>query len=192
MNKQYGMVIDQERCIGCDACSVACKLENNSTDFWIKVETLTTAQKDIPSGQFPHLKMEWLPHLCNHCTNPPCVAACPNEALVKREDGIVIIYENLCNGCQACMNTCPYDIIIFNQERNVIEKCNFCSHRVDKGLEPFCVICCEGQAMNFGDINDPNSYVSKLIAEKETFQLKTEAHTGPSVYYCPPKPKQYL
>jgi tetrathionate reductase subunit B len=186
------MVIDLERCIGCDACSVACKLENNSIDFWIKVETLKNAQKDTPIGQFPDLKMEWLLHLCNHCANPPCVDACPNNALVKRDDGIILLDEELCDGCQACMNACPYHIIIFNPDKNIIEKCNFCAHRVDKGLEPFCVICCEGQAIHFGDINDSNSYVSKLIAEKDTFQLKIEALTDPFVYYCPPRPKRHL
>lgn len=192
MSKNYGMVIDLERCIGCDACTVACKIENISTGYWIRVLTQNTDQKDTPSGQFPNLKMEWMPLLCNHCSNPPCVDACPNEALVKREDGPVILIEENCNGCQACVNACPYDVIYFNEQKNIIEKCYLCVHRIDQGLEPFCVICCEGQAIHFGDLNDPNSKVSEIIKKKETFRLKPEIGTEPSIFYCPPMPKRRL
>jgi tetrathionate reductase subunit B len=192
MSKRYGLVIDQERCIGCDACTVACKIENKSTGHWIQVETINADQKDTPSGKFPNLRLEWLPHLCNHCSNPPCVKACPNDALIKREDGPVILDEELCDGCQSCINACPYDIIFYNEQKNIIEKCNLCSHRIDQGLEPFCVICCEGQAIHFGDLNDPNSKVSQIISSRDTFKLKPEIGTDPSVYYCPPKPRRPL
>ena len=192
MNKKFGMVIDLERCIGCNACTVACKIENNSTGYWIRVLTQNADQKDTPSGQFPDLKMEWIPLLCNHCSNPPCVDACPNEALVKREDGPVILIENNCNGCQACINACPYDVIHYNEQKNIIEKCNFCVHRIDQGLEPFCVVCCEGQAIHFGDLNDPNSKISDIIKKKETYRLKPEIGTEPSVFYCPPMPRRRL
>ncbi len=192
MSKRLGLVIDQERCIGCQACTVACKLENNSTGYWIQVETQNVDQKDTPEGKFPNLRMDFLPHLCNHCSDPPCVNACPNEALVKRDDGPVVLDEDNCNGCQACVNACPYNVIIYDQEKNIIEKCHFCSHRIDQGLEPFCVICCEGQAMHFGDLNDPASNVSKLISERKSYQLKLNAGTGPSVYYIPPRPKRRL
>ena len=192
MNKKFGMVIDLERCIGCNACTVACKIENNSTGYWIRVLTQNADQKDTPSGQFPDLKMEWIPLLCNHCSNPPCVDACPNEALVKREDGPVILIENNCNGCQACINACPYDVIHYNEQKNIIEKCYFCVHRIDQGLEPFCVVCCEGQAIHFGDLNDPNSKISDIIKKKETYRLKPEIGTEPSVFYCPPMPRRRL
>ncbi|MFX1340194.1 MAG: 4Fe-4S dicluster domain-containing protein [Promethearchaeota archaeon] len=192
MSKRLGLVIDQERCIGCEACTVACKIENNSIGHRIQVETQNVPQKDTPSGQYPDVKLEWLLRLCNHCANPPCVDACPNDALIKREDGPVIYEEKKCDGCQACVNACPYNVILYIQEKNIIEKCNLCVHRIDKGLEPFCVICCEGQAIFFGDLNDPNSLVSQKIGSREVFQLKPEVGTSPSVYYCPPKPRRRL
>jgi tetrathionate reductase subunit B len=190
--KRFGMVINQERCIGCEACSIACKIENNTSDYGIKVETQGGAVKDTPGGNFPNLTLDFLPNLCNHCEKPPCVDSCPEDSLQKRDDGIVILDKELCTGCQSCLTVCPYNIIVFDDGNNLAEKCNFCVHRVDQGLEPFCVICCEGQAIHFGDLNDSNSVVSKLISEKNTFQLKTEEGTSPSVYYSPPRPKRRL
>ncbi|MHA1500177.1 MAG: 4Fe-4S dicluster domain-containing protein, partial [Promethearchaeota archaeon] len=124
------------------------------------------------------------------CENPPCVEVCPVEALTKLDNGIVFLDQEECTGCQACLTACPYEVIVFNDKRNLAEKCNLCSHRIDEGLEPFCVICCEGQAIHFGDLNDPNSKVAHMISDKKTFQLKPEV--SPSVYYCPPKPKRRL
>ena len=192
MNKRLGMVIDQERCIGCEACSIACRIENNTINFWIKVETRGGTQKDTPKGKFPNLEMDFLPKLCNHCNNPPCVESCPTEALIKREDGLVILEKDLCTGCKACIDTCPYNIIILDEGNNIIEKCNLCAHRIDLELEPFCVICCEGQALYFGDLNDPNDKISKILSERQGFQLKPEEKTDPSIYYCPPRPKRRL
>ena len=191
-NKRLGMVIDQERCIGCEACSISCKIENNTVDYWIKVETQGGTEKDTPRGRFPDLAMDFLPKLCNHCENPPCVDSCPEDALQKRDDGIVIINQEFCSGCQACITACPYNVIVFDENKNLAEKCHFCVHRVDQGLDPFCVICCEGQAIHFGDLNNANSVVSKLISEKNAIQLKTEEGTNPSVYYSPPLPKKRL
>jgi tetrathionate reductase subunit B len=190
--KRLGMIIDQERCIGCEACSVACKIENKSSDFWIKVETQGSYVKDTPIGKFPDVELNFLPRLCNHCENPPCVDSCPVGALQKREDGIVTLDQETCTLCQACIEACPYDIIVFDEDKNLAEKCNLCVHRIDEGLEPFCVLCCEGQALNFGDLNDPASIVSKIINEKKTFKLKPEEGTNPSVYYVPPREKRKL
>jgi Fe-S-cluster-containing dehydrogenase component len=192
MNARLGLLIDQERCIGCEACSIACRIENKTPYFWITVETLGGQDKDTPKGEYPNLSLSFLPKLCNHCEQAPCIDSCPVDAINKREDGIVVLNEDECTGCKACLDACPYGIIIFNNEKNIAEKCNFCSHRIDDGLEPFCVICCEGQAMVFGDLNTPNSRISKMIVERNAFQLKLEDNTKPSVYYCPPKPKRNL
>ena len=190
--KQLGTVINQDRCIGCEACSIACKIENNSTDYWIKVETQEGAVKDTPGGDFPNLTMDFLPKLCNHCENPPCVDSCPEDALQKRDDGIVILDQESCTGCRSCLTACPYNIIVFDEESNLAGKCDFCAHRIDQGFEPFCVICCEGQALFFGDLNNPESFISKKVAQNDVFQLKPEEKTNPSIYYIPPRPKKKL
>ncbi len=184
------MIIDQNRCIGCDCCTIACIKENNTPYHWIEVETLNTPNKDTPQGKFPELTMDFLPKLCNHCSNPPCVSACPVDAIQKREDGIVVILKEHCDGCQLCLNACPYGIIKFNDVMSVAEKCNFCVHRVEQGLEPFCVTCCEGQAIYFGDINDKECKISQLLVELKTFVLLPEKGTDPNVYYIPPRPRK--
>ena len=192
MKKRLGLIIDQERCLGCEACTVACQLENKSMGHSVRVETQNAAQKDTPEGRFPDLKMEFLTQLCNHCADPPCVDSCPLEAIIKREDGPVVLEEEKCDGCKACLEACPYDAIHYNQEKNRVEKCNLCAHRIDQGLEPFCVICCEGEAIHFGDLNEPESRISLMLAAKKTFQLKPEEGTGPSVHYCPPRERRRL
>jgi len=191
-NKRYGMVIDQERCIGCEACSVACRIENNSTEFWIKVETQGRKAKNTSAGKYQNLTLNYLPKLCNHCSIPPCTEVCPAEALQKRDDGPVVLDQDLCTGCKACIEACPYGVIVFNEENNLAEKCNLCIHRIGEGLEPFCVICCEGQAIHFGDLNDQASIIAQLLLKRINFQIKPEMGTNPSIYYLPPKPKREL
>lgn len=185
--KKYGMAIDQERCIGCETCVVACNIENNSFKPWINVSSKTEGKSPGP------MTMEFMPLTCHHCSDPPCVAVCPREALVKRPDGIVVVgNEEECDACRMCTDVCPYDVIVFNRNKGKVEKCNFCVHRVDEGLLPFCVVCCEGKAIHFGDLNDPESDVSKFIAKYETFRLKIEAGWEPNTYYRPPMPKRKL
>lgn len=193
MSKRLGLVIDLERCIGCETCSVACKIENNPTSgLWIRVQTVGGERKDTPYGQYPDLKMDFLPRLCLHCEYPPCVEVCPTEALWRREDGLVLLEQEKCNGCQACLVACPYQAITYSIETGVVEKCNLCRHRLDEGLEPFCVICCEGQAIHFGNLDDPTSEVAYLVATRVTFTLMPDAGTGPAVFYCPPRERRGL
>ncbi len=187
MKKRFSLVIDQERCIGCEACTVACKIENHTKATWIRVMTENVRQQDTPEGDFPNLKMTFQPRLCNHCDHPPCATACPLDALVKREDGLVVLIKEKCDGCQVCVAHCPYDVLFYDPDNEKIEKCHFCFHRIDQGLEPFCVICCEGQALHFGDLNDHTSKVHQMVARKDTYRLNPEAKCGPSVYYCPPR-----
>jgi Fe-S-cluster-containing dehydrogenase component len=118
--------------------------------------------------------------------------ACPLDAIEKRADGIVIIDEQLCDGCKACVSACPYNAIAFNEESGIAQKCNLCAHRIDKGLEPFCALCCEGQAIYFGDFNDPSSRVSNLLKENNLFRLKEDLGTNPIIYYSPPMKKRDL
>ena len=185
MKKHFALVIDGERCIGCEACTVACRMENDTALFWIRVETLGSAHKGVPEGRFPALRMHFVPHLCRHCEDPACVGACPTEALYKRDDGPVVLNPAECNGCQACKGVCPYDALRFNPATAKMEKCSLCVHRIDQGLAPFCVVCCEGQAMHFGDANDPESAVAKMIAGGVS-HFDTAADTRLSVYYRPP------
>lgn len=186
MDRRYGMVIDLDRCIGCHTCRIACKAENELEKVsGIRVETVGGAHPDTPMGKFPNLSLHYLPIPCMHCGEPPCLDACPLEAIYKREDGIVLVDEKKCDGCQACISACPYDALTYDEKSDVVQKCTLCQHRIGEGVEPFCVICCEGEAMFFGDLNDPESRASKLIAEKSAYTLKPEAGAKPGVYYCP-------
>jgi len=193
LSPRLGLVIDQERCLGCETCTVACRMENSPTvGPWIRVETVGGERKDTPAGHYPNLRMAFLPRLCMHCTHPPCIEVCPTEAIWKREDGLVLLDEGKCDGCQACVEACPYGAILYSPKTGLVEKCDLCCHRIDLGLEPFCVVCCEGQAIHFGDLDDPTSQVSKLIATKGAFTLMPEAGTTPSIYYCPPREPRRL
>ena len=200
---RWGMVIDLKRCIGCYGCQLACKAEHGTPPGVYFARVLKQEE-----GQYPTVRQLFLPVLCNHCEDPPCVDACPTGASFKwEEDGIVDIDHDRCVGCRACMMACPYTNRYFNDQpphyfpqgmtpyeeartqrhqQNVVMKCNFCRDRVRAGKLPACVANCPTIARHFGDLDDPLSEVSVLIKERGGFTLHPEIGTGPSVYYLPP------
>lgn len=203
---KWGLVIDLNKCTeGCRECVDACKAENNVPTFddpkidinWIRTVTL--------NQKFPNAEKRLVPMLCNHCENPPCVQVCPVKASFIRKDGIVLVDMHRCIGCRYCMIACPYRARSFNfknpeeglknRKRNpdvplrkegVVETCTFCVHRIDRGIEPACVEACNKlhkDAMTFGNLNDPNSKVSKLVATSKVHQIRADLGTKPKVYY---------
>lgn len=174
---RYGMVIDTKRCVGCADCVVACKTENNVPDGfcrdWIVQEV---------RGAFPNLQMEIRSERCNHCENAPCVRCCPTGASYVANGGIVLVHHDECTGCKACIASCPYDARFVHPE-GYVDKCTFCIHRVQQGLDPACVAVCPTKCMHFGDLDDPNSEVSKLLAARPHHALIPEAGTQPKIFY---------
>lgn len=167
---------------------MACQVENSLDEgFGIRVETVGGHRRDTPVGEFPQLSMYYLPVLCMHCDQPPCLDACPIEAIYQRDDGIVLVDEGRCNGCQVCLEACPYDALIYELEKDKVWKCTLCAPRVAQGLWPFCALCCEMEAISFGDLADPSSQVSNLRYQREAYVLQPELGIRPAIYYCPPK-----
>jgi Fe-S-cluster-containing dehydrogenase component len=152
----------------------------------MQVLTIGGTQPGTPAGTYPNLKMDFLPKTCMHCDDAPCIGACPEQAIFKREDGIVLIKDSECTGCGLCIEECPYGAINLHEGKNVIEKCDLCYERVDDGEVPFCVYCCETRAMHFGDLNDPESTVACMIKEKKAYNLLPEKKTKPAVFYFNP------
>jgi tetrathionate reductase subunit B len=177
--KQYGMLIDTRRCIGCHACTVACKSE-----FDVPLGENRCWVEYIEKGKYPNVTRSFLPRLCNHCSEPQCVDVCPTNATYKREqDGIVVVDQGLCIGCKYCIQACPYDARFLNPITGFADKCDFCIHRVEQGLEPSCVNSCVGGARIFGDLSDPESEISKQISKNQVTVLRREMGTIPNVYY---------
>lgn len=171
-------VLDQTRCIGCHACSTACKSENE-----VPLGVNRTYVKSVDVGKFPEARRAFQVTRCNQCTDAPCVTACPTRAMYKRSDGIVDFDKSICIGCKACMAACPYDAIFINPEDHSAEKCNMCAHRLDVGLEPACVTVCPTQAILVGDLEDPSSKVAELINRRPAVVRRPEKETGPGVFY---------
>ncbi len=220
------MVIDLDKCVGCQACVIACKEENNVPHgspeeqrlrreiYWHKMIAVT-------KGKFPYVRTEILPMPCMQCEHAPCVTVCPAKATYRREDGIIMQSYRRCIGCKYCMVACPYGARSFNYKsqepkpyhrqdeppeqkawepwpfpnrtQGVVEKCTFCFHRIDQGLKegkrigievvPACVEACPSQARTFGDLDDPQSPISKLLAARTSFRLREELATQPKVIY---------
>jgi dimethyl sulfoxide reductase iron-sulfur subunit len=200
---RYVMVIDSNRCVGCQACTIACKQKNGTPPnvFFTRVLISET-------GTFPDTRITYKPILCMQCENPACEKVCPTGATQKLENGVVIIDAEKCIGCRYCMAACPYNARFFNyghakeyfpekgatpfevvhqseHTKGVVEKCNFCLDRVEVGDLPLCVQTCPGKARYFGNIDDPSSEVARLIAARGGVSLLAELGTNPSVYYLP-------
>ena len=155
-NIQYAMVIDVRKCIGCQACTIACK-----TEYEVPLGKHRSWVESVEKGNYPDVSRSFLPRLCNQCSKPQCVSVCPTGATYKRkEDGIVVVDSDVCIGCKYCMLACPYDVRFINPRTGAADKCDFCLHRVKNGLEPSCVNTCQGRARVFGDMNDPKSEAS--------------------------------
>jgi Fe-S-cluster-containing dehydrogenase component len=171
-------VLDQSRCIGCHACSTACKSENA-----VPLGVNRTYVKSVDVGEFPQVRRAFQVTRCNQCSDAPCVTACPTAAMYRRPDGIVDFDKAICIGCKACMAACPYDAIFINEEDHSAEKCNFCAHRLDIGLEPACVTVCPTEAILVGDLHDPDSKVARLVERGPVTVRRPEKETGPGVFY---------
>jgi len=206
------MVIDLEKCTGCQTCAVACKVEKGLGPL---IQRVTIIEKEV--GQYPDVKRMYIPKRCMNCEDPACVEVCPSGATVKRDDGIVSVDQDKCIGCRYCIMACPYNARTFVAEQRsyhdipsvwekvryaehtigVVDKCDFCCDRIDDGLAkgqvpgkdqdatPACVISCIAKALDFGDLDDKDSVVNRLIRERGGFRLLEEMETHPSVYYLP-------
>ena len=175
---KWAKVIDHTRCIGCHACTTACKSENE-----VPLSVTRTYVKSVDVGSFPNARRAFQVTRCNQCDHAPCTAACPTTAMYRRPDGIVDFAKSICIGCKACIAACPYDAIFINPDDHSAEKCNFCAHRIDVGLEPACVVVCPTEAILVGDLNDPGSRVAQIVGREPVTVRRPEKGTQPKLYY---------
>ncbi len=175
---KYGFVIDNRKCIGCHACTTACKSEHD-----VAVGVNRTWVKQVEKGEFPNTRRLFSVMRCNHCTDAPCVEICPVEALYVRPDGIVDFDNDRCIGCKSCMQACPYDALYIDPKTHTAAKCNYCAHRIDVGLEPACVNVCPEHAIISGDMDDPLSEISELLSRQPVKVRKAEKATSPNLFY---------
>jgi len=174
----FGFVIDNRNCIGCHACTVACKSENS-----VPLGVNRTWVKYVEKGYFPDTRIVFSVMRCNHCENAPCIEICPTKALYTRPDGIVDFNSDRCIACKSCTQACPYDAIYIDPETNTAAKCNYCAHRVDVGLLPSCVTVCPTEAIIAGDMDDPGSKINHLISRQQVTVRKPEKGTRPKLFY---------
>ncbi|MBA3628182.1 MAG: polysulfide reductase NrfD [Actinobacteria bacterium] len=176
--QKWAKVLDQSRCIGCHACTTACKSENE-----VPLSVTRTYVKSVEVGAWPQARRAFQVTRCNQCDDAPCVTACPTSAMFQRADGIVDFDKRICIGCKACIAACPYDAIFINPEDHSAEKCNFCTHRLEVGLEPACVVVCPVEAIFVGDMLDPSSKVAQVVNREPVTVRRPEKETRPKVFY---------
>jgi Fe-S-cluster-containing dehydrogenase component/formate-dependent nitrite reductase membrane component NrfD len=175
----YGFLIRNDRCIGCHACSTACKSENE-----VPLGVNRTWVKSVETGLYPNVRRHFQVTRCNHCANPPCVRICPVTAMYQRHDGIVEFDPDVCIGCKACMQACPYDAIYIDPDSGTAAKCHYCAHRVELELEPACVVVCPEHAIIAGNLDDPDTEIARMLAENQVTVRKPEQGTAPKLYYA--------
>jgi len=177
MKPRYAMVVDTRRCVACKACVLACKSENGVPDGYCRDWLVEEVR-----GRYPDLSAENRSERCNHCDHPPCVSACPTGASHVAEGGVVLVTRSKCTGCKACISACPYDSRYVHPDGHV-DKCTFCLHRVQDGRQPACVEVCPTECLHFGDLSDPGSEVSRLLATRSWKVLHPETGCAPNVYF---------
>ena len=174
----YGFVIDLKKCIGCHACTIACKAEHD-----IPVGVNRCWVKTVEKGTFPDTQRLFLPVLCNQCEEAPCMKICPTGALFRRADGIVDLNGEACIGCKACMVACPYDQLFIDPNTRTAEKCNFCANRIENQLKPACVSVCPTECRIFGDLDDASTEIAQIVQRQPFTVRKPEKGTGPKIFY---------
>ena len=175
---RLGFLLDSDSCIGCHACTVACKSEHD-----VPLGVNRTWVKYIETGAFPNVKRHFSVMRCNHCDDAPCITICPTGALFRAANGVVDFDDSNCIGCKGCMNACPYDAIYINPATNTANKCNFCNHRIEQDLEPSCVVVCPTHAIKVADLDDPDDETTRIIARSDTAVRAPQQQTLPKVYY---------
>jgi len=175
---RLGFLLDSDSCIGCHACTVACKSEHD-----VPLGVNRTWVKYIETGSFPDVSRHFSVMRCNQCDDAPCMTICPTSALFRAPNGVVDFQDDNCIGCKACMNACPYDALYINPATNTANKCNFCNHRVEVGLEPSCVVVCPTEAIKVVDLDDPNDPNTRIIGRDDVAVRAPEQNTKPKVYY---------
>lgn len=175
---RLGMLIDLSTCVGCNACAVACKMENETP-----TDCFNTWVESWDTGAYPDVRRANLPKLCNHCEDAPCQSVCPTGATYTTAEGVVLVDHERCIGCKYCMAACPFQVRWHDERTGEVSKCTFCHHRTSQGMQPKCVSTCITNSRLFGDLNDPDSDISRRLAGADAERLHAELDGDVAVYY---------